>query len=31
MGVLLKIMTKNRWKDEWILEDSEIKGKPICI
>ena len=31
MAVLLKIMTKNKWREEWIFIESGIKGKPVYI
>jgi|JI9StandDraft_2_1071091.scaffolds.fasta_scaffold1017759_2 hypothetical protein len=24
-------MSKNKWKEDWIAEESDIKGKPVYI
>lgn len=31
LTVLLNIMTKNKWREEWIEEGSTMKGKPVNI
>jgi hypothetical protein len=31
LAILLKIMTKNKWRDEWVAEESTDRNRRVYI